>query len=608
MKLNSITICNMHQIPADKPLLQGFMNATYLIGPNGAGKSTILQAVQLALLGYIPGYDKTNAGIIKHSNDGKSLEVTAELVDDDITYLITRKWYKSGNSVKSEVKCSPADFDIKSVIGNIELPVFNFNEFKDMTSNKLKEWFINFLPKDQFDIDWREYLTSELGSRSALLSDDLMDLVLDNISELEEQGKKGVDLVAALNDQLKLQQSFNKSTLDRLQGTINSLIYYQDAENLDKENVEKELSRLQSLRDELLAYQHQQETIQRLQRELDDLHLPARTADEDPEITAAYEKAYAKEAELGSFKEEYNKLQQAYNLLATQFISMQNIASNICPYSRERCEQIAAIAEQRNAEKAAVQKKMDAMTPSLKEASEKLKLLEPEVHSLFWRATELESKYERASGIENAFPATVYECPTDKSVAAIDAEINALHSQLVRIEANEKFKELNDTVTKDKYKCENNIEVLKIWINSTGANGLQTYMMEKPFETLAGDLSIYLTEMYGHEVIGKFRLEEKANSFSFGMLHSGTNSFVEFDLLSSGEKCLFTAALIMCLIDKADSKLKLMLADDIFDHLDNDNAERFFAGLSSKNIQCIMAGVKECSNSTICVRIGGEKK
>ena len=34
-----------------------------LLGPNGAGKTTIIQAIQLALLGYIPGTDKNKTAI-----------------------------------------------------------------------------------------------------------------------------------------------------------------------------------------------------------------------------------------------------------------------------------------------------------------------------------------------------------------------------------------------------------------------------------------------------------------------------------------------------------------------------------------------------------------
>ena len=41
-----------------------FDDVTYLVGPNGAGKSTVLNAIQLALLGYIPGTEKRNSSIM----------------------------------------------------------------------------------------------------------------------------------------------------------------------------------------------------------------------------------------------------------------------------------------------------------------------------------------------------------------------------------------------------------------------------------------------------------------------------------------------------------------------------------------------------------------
>jgi ATPase involved in DNA repair len=57
MKLSSIRIQGMHNV-VDKTYKLNNMN--YFVGPNGAGKSTIMQAIQLALLGYIPGTDKRN--------------------------------------------------------------------------------------------------------------------------------------------------------------------------------------------------------------------------------------------------------------------------------------------------------------------------------------------------------------------------------------------------------------------------------------------------------------------------------------------------------------------------------------------------------------------
>ena len=64
MKLKSVDIWNMHSVKnkhielADKNIL---------VGKNGSGKSTVLNAIQLALLGYIPGTNKQNRDIFNHA-------------------------------------------------------------------------------------------------------------------------------------------------------------------------------------------------------------------------------------------------------------------------------------------------------------------------------------------------------------------------------------------------------------------------------------------------------------------------------------------------------------------------------------------------------------
>lgn len=603
MKLKAVSITNMHQIPFNRPTTYDLQDITYFIGPNGAGKSTVLQAIQLALLGYIPGYDKTNSGIIKHSNDGKFLEVSVLLADgDSATCTIWRRWEKSGNSVKSHLKTTPIGFDPSTIIGDLELPVFNFNEFKDMTANKLKDWFINFLPKDQFDIDWKEYLTNELGSRSMLLSDELMDLVLGTITELEGQGLKGVELVRRLNDELKVQQSYNKASLDRLQNTINSLIYYQDVESADEDEIKKHLDDLNTLHSELIRYNAQQQQIQNAQSTLVQLGHP----DIVKETEDAWKAVTKANDALQAVEKECSELGSKYTALATQLMMYSGITSDVCPYTSNKCAEISAVLEENNVKKAQIQSEMDLITPKMQEYDSQIRALKAEYHDKYSFASHLGDTHQLIETLKSTIEAEQLPIPTSKTEEEIKQEIADLQGQLVKIEANKQFKQMSDTITKDKYQAENNLEVLKIWVNSTGANGLQTYMMEKPFESLAADLSTYLTSIYNQPISGKFILKEKANSFSFGMGHADQNDFIEFDLLSSGEKCLFTVAMIMCLINRSNAELKLILADDMFDHLDDENADRFFAGLASMDIQCIMAGVKECKNKDICVAIGGK--
>ena len=63
MRLTSIRIVGMHKVEDKTYQLKDF---NYLYGQNGAGKTTIMQAIQLAILGYIPGTNKTKSDVFRH--------------------------------------------------------------------------------------------------------------------------------------------------------------------------------------------------------------------------------------------------------------------------------------------------------------------------------------------------------------------------------------------------------------------------------------------------------------------------------------------------------------------------------------------------------------
>ena len=95
MKIQSIYMKNLHRVDEATYTFDG---QTYLYGPNGAGKSTILNAIQLALLGYIPGTSKKVADIFKHAKRSPMI-VEIRLVGENGPVTIRRRW--SGKSTIS---------------------------------------------------------------------------------------------------------------------------------------------------------------------------------------------------------------------------------------------------------------------------------------------------------------------------------------------------------------------------------------------------------------------------------------------------------------------------------------------------------------------------
>ncbi len=91
-----------------------------LVGNNFVGKSAVLQAIQLGLLGYVPGgIPKTNAGIFSLSC-GSLMSVTLRIADPtarptDCT-IITRSFEQRGESVKAAESITPKGFTVPNCL------------------------------------------------------------------------------------------------------------------------------------------------------------------------------------------------------------------------------------------------------------------------------------------------------------------------------------------------------------------------------------------------------------------------------------------------------------------------------------------------------------
>ena len=192
--------------------IEGFHNTTvkrltfnnglnYLHGSNGVGKSTMLEAIQLALLGYIPGTDKNKSSIFAHASS-RLMSVTLYLYDDvaQSDIKVHREWIQSGSNILPSVTVEPAVYDIEALVASIELPIFNFNEFVGMTANKLKDWFINFLPRSEFHTDWDTVLCSEAHKNQLKVSDSF---IREQVAAIVDLELSGVEEIRAANKRFK---------------------------------------------------------------------------------------------------------------------------------------------------------------------------------------------------------------------------------------------------------------------------------------------------------------------------------------------------------------------------------------------------------------------
>lgn len=594
MKATKISITGMHKVKFAEYNLDDKL--TYFIGENGAGKSTVLQAIQLALLGYIPGYAKTNEGIMKHAC-APMLCVCLEL---DSGIKITRTWMKKGASVKSEVNVEGYEGELSDLLGEVELPIFNFNEFKSMTANKLKEWFITFLPTAETDIDVESILIND-EKVMGLLTDDLKARLH---AWMGENSANSVEGVKQLNTWLKEEQSFVKGQISKLQGTIESLVRYDDVPDYDKDEITLKISELTQMKDQCIKYDSFSNRRNELEVQVKEIEesLQGTGVDDDCRVVEAKAQIAEYESKLKTSQEELDQIMQKHAQLSAELAKLSNIRSNICPYTKQACESIGKTMEES-------QKKAEELKPQLEECTKQiseLRVNQQKYNSYISASNDnliyISNQYNKYASRKAEYDDLVNsigERPTDKTVTELNSELMSLQDTLAKIVANEKYDQLTEDVTKDKFANETELEVLKIWIKITDANGLQTDLMNEPFKNLAESMSNYLSKMFGKDTIAHFNLISKANSFSFGV--SRDNSYIEFDYLSSGEKCLFTLALAMCILEKSKSEIHTILIDDILDHLDTKNASHLFNTLKSvDNIQFILAGVQECEDASIC--------
>lgn len=594
MKLTKISITGMHKVGQKSYDLN---ELSYFVGPNGAGKSTVLEAIQLALLGYIPGYAKTNESIMKHAS-GPVMAVVAEL---DSGISITRTWSRVGSSVTSKTDVSGYDGEFSDLLSDIELPIFNFDEFRSMTANKLKEWFISFLPSSCESIDLRDELIKEAETRS-LPYEELISRTASWIEDYQKGHSSAIDVVKGLNAHLKEEQSYVKGQVAKLQGTIQSLVRYEGVDDLDEDELNQQILIQENLEKELVAYEAQKSMIDKMQRDFEaaKASLPAESFEVDTRVPEITNKISENEKKLDVLLSDYSDIQSSLSELQHKRALIPD-ANPICPYTSKKCETASKLTN----EFVKQAKELDDAIQFKKEESLEYNPLvtdgiRREVQRLKDDLNKIRTQYDRLESIKSQIPeSSKLVPPTSLSREDIAAELAQNRRLKEQIAANKQYEALVDKVTADKFNLENELEILKLWVKLTDANGLQSSMMNKPFEDLSENMSKYLSDMFNAPIEAKFNLVSKANSFSFGLSRDG--QYIEFDYLSSGERCLFTLALILCILDRSGSQIRTIIIDDILDHLDSDNAEHLFKALQGvKDVQFILAGVKECKDKKIC--------
>lgn len=606
MVLDSITIVGMHKVYKHT---YNFGNFTYLFGTNGSGKSTVIQAIQLALLGYIPGTPKTKAGVFSHAN-GDVMSVKLDMLDDGRTVSIFREWRKTESSVSSTFCITPESYDISDIIGCAELAILDYPAFIGMTANKLKDWFISFLPKYATGIILRSYINENLDNLDSVADTEYIESVIDEVPH----GICSIADVQNANQMFKEHLAAKRDELARTVATISDLTYYEDCEYDE--------SRERSIRCELAIVQTNLESAHKLlidanivDQYKDSLRsisndAPYDSYEEDPCLLDLSDRILFTETHISDLSTCIVSSMSDIAELRYRLTSVPKPDANgqyICNFTGAVCESISLKFQNVLESNKSVQEQLDSAQNQLARYQADADQLKTELQELYNRKHQKMDLYTRKADLKQKISAYVYTknpAELESDIAVYTAQLDVLHTELEKISANRIWQDNIHRLMCTKAACEQTIDVLKSLVRLTDVNGVQTKIMQDGFTVLTDIMDPLLQEVLGNDTIqSAFIMESAANSFSFGIRLGGL--YVPYDLLSSGEKCIYALAMMIALSVKSSSALKLLIADDILDHLDDIYAERCFKMLYNQNLVCaVIAGVKKCNdievkNSTI---------
>ena len=252
---------------------------------------------------------------------------------------------------------------------------------------------------------------------------------------------------------------------------------------------------------------------------------------------------------------------------------------------------------------------VDRLQKEVDDAKKKLSDLEAEVktinHSRSKMLLEIYALEDKISTKKSAYgqiellKSQLHQLPEDVPADIVglintkEAQIDKIMEDQTKALANKRYNELIDNFTKDKYKLELERQVLKIWIATTGPNGLQSELMSNPLGNFETTFNTYIQKMFKEpDLKCAFNVSGKANSFSFGL--NRNDKYIPYSNLSSGEKCMYILAFMTCIVEHSSSDIKAVIVDDMIDHLDDANADFVMTSLESySDCQYILAGVKK---------------
>lgn len=570
-----------------------FTNTTYIHGSNGSGKSTILNAIQFALLGYIPGTPRTKSAIMSHANQNY-INVELKLVDEENNEItVYRSITKVGTRTNEVCNVTP-EVDLKKIANGLELPVFDFGEFTSLSANKQKEALTSLLPVSD-NIVISTYL-KKMSSYSPVVENILSENPYKTIktpNDAQNCVSYFKQILSSLNTESK-----------RLVSTIQSLIYYDDyTDNKPASEIKKEINVLKAEHNKAIKRETEILSNSRVQAKIDTLRKPnGNNLEDDIKNDTEYNRVL--EAMLSTADYDYesdcNELSKLRDKEASVKASISQYTSVLtsgttCPILNTDCKKLQSNAESVSEKIKSLKEQYESIHDKYAAEDARIKEKYARQRKLIQEEKSIKAAYSKRDDLLSQL-ILITESSDSKSSTDLQQDIDTLTEDYSKAVANEKYQAMMSKLQNEQLSLDSKIAFTKDAIKALGENGLQSDLIKEPFEKLQKEMWKTLIVDWNQKEIGvpRFIIESKSNSFNFGFERD--KKFIPFQNLSSGEKCVFMTLFLVELTKLSKSELKTVIIDDLFDHLDDNKFENLVS--SNTHAQLIVAGVKRIENNS----------